>query len=214
MNNIPIFSLDLLTSEIKHIENINIGKILEFKIRKHVITEMIHWYRSKERKILVKTLSKGQVSGTGKKPFAQKGRGIARQGSLRNPHQRGGGVAFPPSGKVYSYKMNKKKKLIAIQSLIAKRLKEKRIKIIQDLTLAKPSTKTMISLLKGLKVKKILFIDNKNIKLKLSSQNISTIKFIRYDKLNIIELALFSYILITKIAFSKLILRLFSKELR
>merc|ERR1712110_610148 len=140
--------------------------------------------------------------------------GIARQGSLRNPHQRGGGVAFPPSGKVYSYKMNKKKKLIAIQSLIAKRLKEKRIKIIQDLTLAKPSTKTMISLLKGLKVKKILFIDIKNIKLKLSSQNISTIKFIRYDKLNIIELALFSYILITKIAFSKLILRLFSKELR
>jgi large subunit ribosomal protein L4 len=116
---------------------------------------MVHWYRSKERKILVKTLSKGQVSGTGKKPFAQKGRGIARQGSLRNPHQRGGGVAFPPSGRIYSYKINKKKKFLAIQSLIAKRLKEKRIKIIQNLKLSKPSTKTILSLLRGLKVKKI-----------------------------------------------------------
>lgn len=111
MNNIPIFSIDLYKSQIKHIENIDIRKILTFAIKKHVIVEIIHWYRTKARKGCSKALSKGEVSGTGKKPFAQKGRGVARQGSLRNPHQRGGGVAFPPNKHAYIYKINKKKKI-------------------------------------------------------------------------------------------------------
>lgn len=214
MNNIPIFFIDLYQFRIKHVENINIGQILEFKIREHLITEIIHWYRFYKRKTLAKALSKGQVSGTGKKPFAQKGRGIARQGSLRNPHQRGGGVAFPPVGKKYSYKINKKKKYIALQSIVATRLKENRIKVIKNFNLSTPSTKNISLLLNNLKIKKVLFIDYKNINLTLSIRNISTVKFIRYDRLNIFELVLFPYILITKFAFSKLILRLYPKHLR
>merc|ERR1711982_280518 len=121
MNKIPVFKINLYRSKVKHIESINIKNILNFKIKNHVITELIYWYRSKIRKGCAKALSKGEVHGTGRKPFAQKGRGIARQGSLKNPHQRGGGVAFPPKNKSYFYKINKKKKEIALKSILLTR---------------------------------------------------------------------------------------------
>merc|ERR1712100_177000 len=150
-------------------------------------------------------------NGTGKKPFAQKGRGIARQGSLRNPHQRGGGVAFPPNKNTYSYKINKKKKYIAIKSIIVTRLKENRIKIVEDISIRNPSTKIIAEIIKKLKFKKVLFIDRENSLLKLSLRNILGATFIQFDQLNIFKLVLFPHILITKYAFSKLLVKLFPK---
>lgn len=214
MNNIPIFSIDLYKFQIRHIENINVKNILTFKTKNHVIIEVIHWYRASLRKACPKALSKGEVHGTGKKPFAQKGRGVARQGSLKNPHQRGGGVAFPPNKRTYAYKMNKKKKYIALQSIFITRLKENRIKIINKMELDSPSSKIIDTLLKNLQLRKVLFIDCKNANLQLSTQNVKKTKFITFDKVNAFDFVSFPSILITKYAFSKLLLLFFPNLLR
>lgn len=214
MNKIPIFEINLYKSRVKHVENIDMKNILNFRIKSHVITELIYWYRAKIRKGCAKALSKGQVHGTGRKPFAQKGRGIARQGSLKNPHQRGGGVAFPPKIRNYGYKINKRKKYIAMQSIFALRLQEKRITIINALELKNISTKIIYQLIKHLNFNKILFIDSNNSPLKLSTRNINNAKFLCINEINVFDFVLFPYILITKNALSKLLLILFPKFLR
>jgi large subunit ribosomal protein L4 len=209
MDKIPIFTVDFLKSNIDYLENIDIYKLSNFHPRNYLISEVVNWQRSKSRSAFARALSKGQVSGSGKKPFAQKGRGMARQGSLKNPHQRGGGVAFPPTKRSYYYKINKKKRKIALQSIFFIRLRENRIKIIDKFTLDKPSSKTICSLLKNLNFNKVLFVDIKNIFLKLSVRNIDNAKFIRFEGINTLDLISFPYILMTKRAFHNVILFLF-----
>src|SRR5690242_16223469 len=76
-------------------------------IRKHILTEVVHWQRASRRAGTQSVMTKAEVNGTTKKPFPQKGRGQARQGSLKNPHMVGGGVAFAPKPRDYSYHMPK-----------------------------------------------------------------------------------------------------------
>jgi len=187
---------------------------MTYNIKVHVITEIIHWHRSNARKGCSKALSKGEVRGTGKKPFAQKGRGVARQGSLRNPHQRGGGVAFPPNPRTYKYKMNKKKKIIALQSIFIARLKEGRIKIIDTINMKQPSTKLIHCLMKNLNLRKVLFIDIENANLNLSLKNIKNAHFLKLREVNTIKFALYPYVIMTKYALTKFILHFFPKLIR
>jgi large subunit ribosomal protein L4 len=78
--------------------------------RPYLLTEIVNWQRACRRAGTQSAKTKAEVNGTTKKPFPQKGRGMARQGSLRNPHQIGGGVAFAPKPRDYSYQMPKAKK--------------------------------------------------------------------------------------------------------
>jgi large subunit ribosomal protein L4 len=109
MKNFPIFSVDTTKCTIKYAGNLKASKIINFHPNLHIISEVVHWHRARKRKSFASALSKGQVKGSGKKPFPQKGKGMARQGSLKNPHQRGGGCAFPPNGRIFKYKIKKKR---------------------------------------------------------------------------------------------------------
>lgn len=209
MKSFPIFNIDLYNYEIKHLKNICTDKLSNFEPRKCVISEVIHWQRSKLHKSYANALSKGQVNGSGRKPFAQKGRGMARQGSLKNPHQRGGGVAFPPKKRSYSYKINKKKRRLALQSIFFTRLKENRILVIDKIELLQPSSKIINVLLKKFNFKKTLFIDLENHNLRLSIRNICYTKFISLSEVNTLDLVYFSYILITQKALNKMFFFLF-----
>src|SRR3990172_4214376 len=71
--------------------------------RGYLVTEVVQWQQSKKRRGTQAALTKAEVSGTTKKPFPQKGRGCARQGSMKSPHQIGGGVAFAPKPRDYGF---------------------------------------------------------------------------------------------------------------
>jgi len=201
MKNFPIFGIDLINGRIKHTNNLKTNKFLNFSANLHVISEVIHWYRAKKRSAFAKALSKGNVKGSGKKPFPQKGKGMARQGTLKNPHQRGGGVAFPPTGRSFKYKINKKKVQIALRSIFFIRLLEGRIIILEDLILQKPSTSTIGHSLGLFNFKKILLIDENNINLRLSIKNMEQIKFLPYKRLNTFDFMLYPHIILTKTVF-------------
>lgn len=128
------------------------------------------------------TKTKAEVSGTGKKPYAQKHTGNARQGSRRNPHFVGGGVAFGPRpGKNYAKKMNRKVYKLAFQSALSVVLQKQKVTVLaNDVFIAdqKPSAKTMMSLLKALNLagKKVLLIVNyNNYSLYLSARNLKDV---------------------------------------
>lgn len=201
MKKFPIFNVDLINCKIKQTKIFETCKFASFDPNFHVISEVIHWYKAKKRTAFPSALSKGKVKGSGKKPFPQKGKGMARQGFLKNPHQRGGGVAFPPNGKIFAYKINKKKIKLALKSIFFTRLLEGRIIILDNLTLKEPSTPTMNNLLKVFNFKKTLFIDEYNENLELSIRNISHAKFIPYSSLNAYDLTLHPHIILTKNVF-------------
>jgi large subunit ribosomal protein L4 len=110
------------------------------------------------------TLTKGEVRGGGRKPYAQKHTGNARQGSIRNPHYVGGGVAFGPKPtRNYLVKVNNKVTKLALASAFSLKLKKDAIYVLEDKAhITKPSTKTIANLLKALKLsnQKTLFIFN------------------------------------------------------
>ena len=102
--------------------------------------------------------TRAEVSGGGIKPWRQKGTGHARQGSIRAPQWRGGGVVFAPKPRDYSFKMNRKEKALALKSALTTRVQEQKIFVIDSLTFDEYKTKQMKAVLDALKVEKALVV--------------------------------------------------------
>ncbi len=98
---------------------------------------------------LANTRSRGEVQGSTKKIRKQKGLGAARQGSIRSPLHRGGGVVFGPTTRDYAQRLPKRMRRLAIRSVLSSRATEQRLKVVSDLGFSVPSTKAMVALLEA-----------------------------------------------------------------
>ena len=108
-------------------------EVFRTDVRPDVMARVVRWQRNKAMQGTHKAKTKGEVSGTGKKPWRQKGTGRARQGSLRNPHFRGGGAVFGPSPRDHEHKLNKKERRLGLRSALAARLQEGKLFIVDSL---------------------------------------------------------------------------------
>jgi large subunit ribosomal protein L4 len=108
-------------------------EVFRTDVRPDLMARVVRWQRNKAMQGTHKTKGKGEVSGTGKKPWGQKGTGRARQGSLRNPHFRGGGVAFGSTPRDHEHKLNKKERRLGLRSALAARLQEGKLFIVDSL---------------------------------------------------------------------------------
>ena len=184
----------MATVDVVNLKNEKVGtidllpEVFEAPIRKHILSEVVNWQRACRRAGTHSTLSKGEVSGTTKKPFAQKGRGCARQGSTKNPHQIGGGVAFGPKPRDYSYALPKAKKRAALAVALSARLKENSIKIVKDFELSEPKTSVALAALAGLGLQKSLVVDSDNVVLKRCMKNLPNSKFLNEAGLNVYDI--------------------------
>ena len=104
------------------------------------------------------TLSKGEVNGSNKKPWKQKGTGRARAGLKQSPVWRGGGVAFGPKPRDFSVKVNKKVAKLAFRRVLSDRIADGSLVIVDDLSLEKPKTKLLAAALKALKAEDALLV--------------------------------------------------------
>ena len=102
--------------------------------------------------------TRSEVSGGGKKPWRQKGTGHARQGSIRAPQWKGGGVVFAPKPRDYSFKLNKKEKRLALKSALTSRVAEQKFIVLDELHLDEIKTKKFQAVLNNLKVNKALVV--------------------------------------------------------
>ena len=138
-----------------------------------------------------KSKSKSEVSGTGAKPWKQKGTGRARAGRLRNPSRVHGGTAFGPEPRQYNQKINKKVKKLARFSALSEKCSSGNIMVIDDLKLKVTKTSNVVSMLKALKIDdtkvSFLSIDN-NQNFYLSCRNIPKVKTYKVDDVSVFEL--------------------------
>lgn len=179
-------------------------------IKPYLHTEIVNWQRACARSGTQSALTKGEVSGTTKKPFPQKGRGMARQGSLKNPHQIGGGVAFAPKPRDYSFNMPKAKRRAALVSVLSARVQEGRLKIVEELTFDEPKTKRVAELLTNFKIDGCLLVDMENRGAMLSARNHAKVKFLQGGGVNVQDVLRYPVVLMTVSAARSLEERLLS----
>ncbi|MCR5223636.1 MAG: 50S ribosomal protein L4 [Bacilli bacterium] len=141
---------------------------------------------------------RSDVSGGGKKPYRQKGTGNARQGTIRAPQFRGGGIVFGPTPRSYGFKINKQERRLALKSALSEKLAEKRIVVVDSLENVSTKTKDVKALLENLKVEgKVLFISaNDAEKLYLATRNIGTVAVIMADEINCYDIVNANYVVL------------------
>jgi len=201
--------------EIKTIENQNAGFIelsdilSNTKFNEALVWEAVNHYLASKRRGTACTKTRKEVSGGGKKPWRQKHTGRARAGSIRSPLWRHGGTVFGPKPRDYSYAFPKKKKIKALISVLAYKLNEGNVQIVDKLSIDNPKTKEAIRLLNSFNIPlghiKILFIDFKdNINFWLAVRNIPKVKFLPVSMLNVYDLLNYKKIFFSKAAFEKI----------
>lgn len=136
------------------------------------------------------TKGRSKVSGGGRKPYRQKGTGNARQGSIRAPHYRGGGIVFGPTPRSYSFKTNRKERRLALKTALSEKFAEKNLIVVDSLVLESVKTKDAIKLLETLKLTgKVLFVsagDAEN--LYLATRNLGNVAVVMADELNVYDI--------------------------
>ena len=137
-----------------------------------------------------KTKNRSEVSGGGRKPYRQKGTGHARQGSIRAPHYRHGGVIFGPTPRDYGIKLNKKERILAYKSALSHKLADKEIVVVDKLTLKDLKTKTVKKLIETLKLEgKVLFVTHdEGENLYMATRNLGYAGAIMVNELNVLDI--------------------------
>lgn len=153
------------------------------------------------------TKTKAEVRGGGKKPFPQKGTGRARQGSIRNPHWKGGGVAFgPKNDRNYSQMMPRKQRRLALFCALSEKLKEGKIIAIDKYDAKEVKTKNFMTMLHKLPIEKdvLIVIPEKDNIVQKSSGNLPFVKTMLVNYLNIRDLQRFDQVLFFEKALKKM----------
>ena len=148
--------------------------------------------------------NRSAVRGGGRKPWRQKGTGRARQGSIRSPQWVGGGTVFGPTPRSYSYKLPKKVRRLALQSVLSQKVLEGKLVVVDELSFAAPSTKEFKSVLNNLKVdaKTLLVLEGTNANAYFSARNLANVKVIDEGNVNVLDVVNYDTLVITKAALS------------
>jgi large subunit ribosomal protein L4 len=175
--------------------------------RESLVHELVRQYQAGARQGTSATKNRASVSGSGRKLWRQKGTGRARIGSVRSPLWRHGGAVFGPQPRDYSYSMPAKKRTVAYRAVLASKMKENLLLVVDEMRFAEPKTKAARELLHVLEIagSKTLFVDSaKNTGLQLSLRNLQGAKFSTITGLNIVDLLKFRNIVFSKQAFTEL----------
>ena len=137
-----------------------------------------------------KTKTRSEVSGGGRKPYRQKGTGNARQGTIRAPHYRGGGVVFGVTPRSYTFKMNKKERGLAIRSALTYKVKNNEMIVVDNLELTSLKTKDVKEIFANLKLAgKVLFVTASDAeKLYLATRNLGYAAVIMANEINVYDI--------------------------
>jgi large subunit ribosomal protein L4 len=165
--------------------------IYKIEPNEHAVYLEVKQYLANQRQGTHKTKVKNEIAGSTRKLKRQKGTGTARAGSIKSPILRGGGTVFGPEPRDYGFKLNKKVKKLAKRSALAAKVAENQLKVLEDLSLDTPKTKTFAEVMTGLSltVDKALFISaERNDNVYLSARNIPNAKIITADEITTYDL--------------------------
>lgn len=180
--------------------------IFNAKINKYLVHQIIKCYLARKRRGTASTKNRSEVRGGGAKPWKQKGTGRARAGTNSSPIWTGGGIVFGPAPRDYSFSLPKKMKIAALKSALSDKLENKKIIIIDKLSLEENKTKKMVEILKNLQAfkKPLIIIEKEDNGIALSVRNIKGAKVLPVSKINTYDLVSQEKIIITKKALERM----------
>ncbi len=194
--------------------------IFNVEPNRDLLFRYIHKQLADKRQGSASAKTKAEVSGGGRKPWAQKHTGRARAGSNRSPLWRHGGVTFPPKPRDYSEKLNKKMKVGAIKSALSVKFRENKLIVVNELKMDKPKTKDFIDLSKKIvpELNALYVLDTmkeEQMNVKRSSSNVPHVKVIvadnpgkektNVDGLNVYDIMKHEWLVLTKATVDKLV---------
>ena len=187
-------------------------KIKDLKLNKEVfgiepndkvLYDAIITARAGLRQGTYKVKNRSEVSGGGRKPWRQKGTGRARQGSIRAPQWRGGGIALGPIPRDYTLKMNRKERKLALKSALSYKAKEKAVIVVDEFKLEGSKTKDMLKALTSLEIneKKVLLVmDELTEEVILAARNLQNVLLMEPIELNVLDIVNADVLLMTRSA--------------
>src|SRR5436853_401144 len=200
------------TIDIKNWDNKKVGsvdlpeEIFAYPYKEHLIHEAVRNYLASLRQGTHKVKNRSEVSGSGKKPFRQKGTGRARQGGNRPPIHRHGGTVFGPTPRDYSYKMNSQEKKAALKSALSQRVKEGKFVLLSDMNVGEAKTNTLAKKVAGIGIAgKVLLVDSfENTNLALAARNNPKLQLVDPLHVNVYDVVNAPYIVLSQDALHQL----------
>ena len=202
---IPVHNLSA-----KAVDKISIADdVLGGRVNKSLLYEAVNMYRANQRAGTASTKTRGQVRGGGKKPWKQKHTGRARQGTIRAPQWRHGGIVFGPHPRDFSYELPTSVKRQALLSSLRAKWQDEELVVLDEVKVAQPKTKEVAGVVKafGLTKRSLLITGEVDQNLARASRNLALLSVRRADELNAYDVLSHHKILFTKEALSLVLTR-------
>ena len=184
--------------------------IFAAEIKEALLHEIVRYQLAKRRQGTAHTKSRSAVRGGGAKPWRQKGTGRARAGSRRSPLWRGGGTVFGPMPRTYAYTVPKKKRRLALCSVLSLKVRENAFRIIERFDILQPKTREVVQMLRYFteSSKVLLLVAEPHATLQLSARNIPDVKVLPIAGLNVYDLLHHTTVICAEDAIEKIVGRL------
>jgi large subunit ribosomal protein L4 len=181
--------------------------VFEYPFRSHLVWEAVKAYQAGRRRGTHKTKTRSEVSGSGRKPFKQKGTGRARQGGARPPIHRHGGTSHGPVPRSYEQKLSAGEKKNALKAALSRRVKEERLLVLEGLDLETHRTTDLKAAVESLGISgKALFVDSRgNENFARASRNVSEWKLVDPLAVNVYDVMSHGTLVVSKEALSRVV---------
>jgi large subunit ribosomal protein L4 len=182
------------------------ARLFDQKGKNGLVWESVRCYLANQRQGNASTKTRGEVSGTGKKPHRQKHTGHSRHGSRRSPIFRGGGIAWGAKPRDYNYELPKKLRRQALALALSARMSEDAVTVVEDFELPEPKTREMVKVLKGLNVdgKVLLLTAGASESLKRASRNLPGLTVTTAQRVNTYDVIAHERVVLTESALKQL----------
>ena len=196
MANVSVYNM-----EGKEVGTIELNdSVFGVEVNEHLVHMAVVQQLANKRQGTQKAKTRSEVSGGGRKPWRQKGTGHARQGSIRAPQWKGGGVVFAPVPRDYSFKLNKKEKRAALKSVLTDKVQNGNLVVVDEFRFEEIKTKNFVAMLNNLNVntKALVVVGENDTNAALSARNIPTVKTSRTNTINVYDIINANKLVVTK----------------
>ena len=202
MANVAVYNM-----EGKEVGTIDLSDaVFGVEVNEAVMHQAVVRQLSNERLGTHATKTRGMVRGGGRKPWRQKGTGRARQGSIRSPQLRGGGIVFGPTPRSYAYKLPQKVRRLALKSVYSEKVAENKFVAVDSLEFTAPKTAEFAKVLAALSIdsKVLVILEEGNEFAALSARNLPNVKVATATTASVLDIANSDKLLVTQAAISKI----------
>lgn len=182
------------------------GDIFGIPVQEHVLHQAVVRHLANQRSGTASTKTRGEVQGSGRKPWRQKGTGRARAGSIRSPLWRKGGIVFGPKPRSYKQTLPRKMRRLAVKSALSSRVQDGDLIVIEEIRLPEPKTREVVKLLRNLDATKtaLLVLPERDEMIERAARNLPGVGIALVNELSAYEILAVDKVIITREALARI----------